>query len=134
MCVYWVCKKNAPYKVRKKLSRFSWIMKPHGYNPNVNKQMNIRYWTSEQQYPESVSCFQQLAGWTPLKKFFLVKSQFYNNNKNLNPLGMISFETILQIFVNFFTLPICSRWFFLGLNNILYKRVLYDNVLFCRKT
>ena len=32
---------------------------------------------SQQQYPYKVSCSQHLAGWTPLRKFFLVKSLFY---------------------------------------------------------
>ena len=51
-----------------------WIMKPHGDYPwNVNKLKSTRYSISER-YPDSVSCFQQLAGWTPLRKFLLVES------------------------------------------------------------
>jgi hypothetical protein len=44
---------------------------------NVNKLTNIRYSTSQQQYLDSVSSFQHLAGWTPLRKFFLVQGLFY---------------------------------------------------------
>ena len=40
--------------------------------------MTIRYSISQQQYPNSVSCFQHLTGRPHLRKFFLVKSFFIN--------------------------------------------------------
>ena len=95
------CKRLLSDKVRMKISNFPRIMKPHGDHPkNVSKLTNIRYSTSEQQYPDSVSCFQHLAGWTPLRKLFLEKA-YFTKSFFLNPLldspagGMISLVTIL---------------------------------------
>ena len=71
-----LCKKLFSDSIMK-FCNFPRIMKPHGHHPrNVSKLTNNRYSTSEQQYPDSVSCFQHLAGWTSLTKFFLVKAYF----------------------------------------------------------
>ena len=56
----------------------------YGDHPrNVNKPTNTIYSSSQQQYPYSVSCYQHLAGWTPLRKFFPSKS---HRALSLNPL------------------------------------------------
>ena len=85
-----------------KFCHFLWIRKYHRHHPrNVIKLMNTGNSFSEQRYPASDSCFQQLAGRTPLRKFFLVEGQCFTLSSFLNPLlrrlagGMINVVTFL---------------------------------------
>ena len=119
-----------------------WVMKCHSDIPkNVIQLMNTWYSFSEQRYPNCFSCFQQLAWWTPLKKFFLLHSQCFTLSFFLNPLlgrpagGIVNVVTILlnkhiclQYFLPFHSLS--SEELHLDLLMIFYERLLSDKVIY----
>ena len=74
----------------------------YGDHQKCKQTKNTRYLISQQQYPDSVSCFQRLAGWTPLTNLVLVKS--------LCPITLFSWPFIGQTGIHFFPPFVDALW------------------------